>query len=89
MKKLIALASLSAVVTIACAISAADNPKDDQPDADRLRCVMFNEDGSCTSMPANCPVTGPAHPNNPSCPEGFTLIPAERDNCTQQLICVD
>ena len=87
MKKLVALASLSAIVTIACAISAADNPRDES-DADHFRCVMFNDDGSCTSMPANCPVIGPAHPNNPSCPEGWTLTPVEMDNCTQKLICV-
>ncbi|HEX8112642.1 MAG TPA: hypothetical protein VF516_33155 [Kofleriaceae bacterium] len=88
MKKLVVLTSLSAIITIASTISAADNPQD-PPDANRFRCVMYNDDGSCTSMPADCPVTGPAHPNNPSCPEGWTLILAQNDNCTQQLICVD
>jgi hypothetical protein len=88
MKKLVSLASLSLIGSIACAIAAADTPNDPQ-DANEFRCVSSNDDGSCTSMPASCPVIGPVHPTNPRCPAGWSIIPAAQDNCAHKMICID
>jgi hypothetical protein len=70
----------SAVVAAACG---------GEPNAADFRCRITLPDGSCNSMPANCPVHL-SHSSQPSCPEeGAQLIPIEEDDCAHKLICID
>jgi len=52
------------------------------------RCVIQNPDGSCESIPANCPVSIP-HDQTPRCEPGSTLILTSQDHCAHKLICID
>ena len=59
-----------------------------EPTAADFRCRSSLPDGSCSSEPANCPVTL-HHSSEPRCPQGAELIPIEEDTCAHKLICVD
>jgi hypothetical protein len=74
---------VSFVMAAACGTDPAP-----EPNAADFRCRSSNSDGSCNSMPANCPVTIP-HGNEPGCPIGTTLISIEEDDCAHKFICID
>lgn len=82
------------IVPIAIAAAAACRDSDSsQRDAGAetstgFRCLGHRADGSCVSMPANCPVTIP-HDNTPRCPFDYSLIQAKDDTCQTKLICTD
>jgi len=82
---MLACVAAAAACTTERSTSAADVQLQD------LVCRTPLPDGSCQSMPADCPVMGPAagHPRQPTCPVGAELIPLVEDTCAHQLICVD
>ena len=88
--RLVSLALAAVVVAAGC---GTDDSSDD--DVGRhfqdVRCRIANDDGTCTSLPADCPVTLPHSitPEEPHCPVGAELIPIAADNCAQKLICID
>jgi hypothetical protein len=59
-----------------------------EPNAAEFRCRIPLPDGSCNSMPANCPVHL-SHSTQPGCPMGAELIPIDEDTCAHKLICID
>jgi hypothetical protein len=75
------LVSLALVAAAACGSGELD-PAD-------YRCRISLPDGSCQSMPSDCPVRLGVRPKKPTCPMGAELIPIEDDHCTSQLFCLD
>ena len=76
---------LAAVVAAGCATEHGEpHPQD-------FRCRIAKSDGTCESMPANCPVTLPPsiQSDEPHCPLGAQLIPIADDDCARELICTD
>ncbi len=83
---------VAAVALGAAACGAEAPPPSSAQDlkAEDYRCVGTRADGSCYSLPSNCPVT--VHTDvaaPPHCPEGATLTPIADDTCPKKLICVD
>jgi hypothetical protein len=54
-----------------------------------FRCRLKLSDGTCNSLPADCPTTVFHSNSPPRCPMGAELIPIEEDDCAHMLICID
>ena len=82
---------------LAAVVAPAGCVTDDSPGSDvgqhlqDVRCRIAKPDGTCESLPANCPVTLPSSitPDEPHCPVGAQIIPIADDNCAHKLICTD
>ena len=77
---------LFAIAMVGCheSVSAPDANPDP---LSQYRCLGHNSDGSCVSMPANCPLI--LHRTTPGCPLDFTLILTRDDTCADHRICID
>jgi hypothetical protein len=79
-------------VMLALGIAVTGCATDPDPnDPENFRCRTENADGTCTSQPADCPVTLRRlfPPTGPHCPGDAELIPVQQDHCAIQLICLD
>jgi hypothetical protein len=86
-KLLVAPLMFVSVVAAAC---GTESESESELNAKDFRCRMNLSDGSCQTLPADCPVTFPvAHGTSPHCPLGADLIPIEEDDCAYKLICTD
>jgi hypothetical protein len=84
--RLVSLAMVAVAVAAGCGTD--DSSRGHLED---FRCRIANDDGTCASLPANCPVflPKPLKPEEPHCPGGAELIPIAADDCAQKLICTD
>jgi hypothetical protein len=89
MSKLVMPALFAVAIAVAIGgchegVSAPDASSDP---LSQYRCLGHSADGSCVSMPANCPLI--VHHTMPVCPQDFTLIFTRDDTCANRRICID
>ena len=78
-----------ACIAVASACASDSSTSDAERHPENYRCRFTEADGTCTSMPDNCPVTLPLRPRRAVCPLGAELIPIDEDDCAHKLICID
>jgi hypothetical protein len=57
---------------------------------ENYRCLLTQPDGTCISIPVDCPVTLTLVPDRPvTCAAPGEIIPIEDDHCPDKRICID
>jgi hypothetical protein len=86
---MISLALACVVGVTGCATDPSSSEVERHPE--NFRCRFTQLDGTCNSMPINCPVTLPpgVRGTAPNCPAPGEIIPIEEDHCAHKFICTD
>ena len=85
---IVSLMVASFVAAVGCGTDDSSGDDIEGPKQE-FRCRIAKPDGTCESMPANCPVTLPITLDEPHCPLGAELIPISDDDCARKFICID